>query len=172
MASTYDHSPITGNQVRIIHTIRTLAQQRYSIVLTSQVPDHAFLVCNQVALLTSGRLHRPGSPQEIITDQTLSKLYDTAMRVLHVQLLECPAADLSLCVALMTGVGLSSQWKYQCVFAPHLAQLPPMRQPNRAPNIEAILLAKPDVVLTMHRASIDLLAHNGIPNMHYSRIWI
>jgi hypothetical protein len=96
MASTYDHSPITGNQVRILHTTRTLAQQRYSILLTSQVPDHAFLVCNQVALLTSGRLHRPGSPQEIITDQTLSKLYDTAMRVLHVQLLECPAADLSL----------------------------------------------------------------------------
>ena len=90
-----------GNQVRILHTIRTLAQQRYSILLTSHVPDHAFLVCNQVALLTNGRLQGPGSPQEIITDQALSKLYDTAMRVLHVQLPECPAADLSLCVALM-----------------------------------------------------------------------
>ena len=90
-----------GNQVRILHTIRTLAQQRYSILLTSHVPDHAFLVCNQVALLTNGRLQGPGSPQEIITDQALSKLYDTAMRVLHVQLPECPAADLSLCVPLM-----------------------------------------------------------------------
>jgi len=47
-----------------------------------------------------------------------------------------------------------------------------MRQPNRALNIEAILLAKPDVVLTMHRASVDLLEHYGIPNMHCSRIWI
>ena len=40
-----------GNQVRILHTIHALAQQRYSILLTSHVPDHAFLVCNQVGLL-------------------------------------------------------------------------------------------------------------------------
>jgi hypothetical protein len=49
---------------------------------------------------------------------------------------------------------------------------PPMRQPNRAPNIEAILLAMLAIVLTMHRASVDLLEHNGIPNVHRSRIWI
>jgi hypothetical protein len=47
-----------------------------------------------------------------------------------------------------------------------------MRQPNRAPNIEAILLAMLAIVLTMHRASVDLLEHNGIPNVHRSRIWI
>ena len=92
-----------GNQVRILHTIHALAQQRYSILLTSHVPDHAFLVCNQVGLLTNGQLHGPGSPQEIITDQALSQLYDTPMRVIHVQLPECPAAGLSLCVALMNG---------------------------------------------------------------------
>jgi iron complex transport system substrate-binding protein len=61
--------------------------------------------------------------------------------------------------------GLSSQWKYQLVFASHLAQRPTMQQPNRDPNMEAILLAKPDVVLTMHRASVDLLEQNSIPTI-------
>jgi iron complex transport system substrate-binding protein len=61
--------------------------------------------------------------------------------------------------------GFSSQWKYQLVFASHLAQRPTMQQPNRDPNMEAILLAKPDVVLTMHRASVDLLEQNSIPTI-------
>jgi iron complex transport system ATP-binding protein len=44
-----------SNQTRILHTSRTLARQGYSILLSSHVPDHAFLVCNQAALLKSGR---------------------------------------------------------------------------------------------------------------------
>jgi iron complex transport system substrate-binding protein len=59
--------------------------------------------------------------------------------------------------------GKSPHWKYQTVFAPHLAGQPAMQQPNRDPNLEAILLAKPDAVLTMHRASVDLLRPTGIP---------
>lgn len=53
-------------------------------------------------------------------------------------------------------------WKYQTVFAPHLGAQPAMQQPNREPNVEAILLAKPDVVLTMHRESVGLLESRGI----------
>ena len=59
--------------------------------------------------------------------------------------------------------GQSPHWKYQTVFAPHLSRMPTMQQPNREPNLEAILLARPDVVLTMHRASVDLLKPTGIP---------
>jgi iron complex transport system substrate-binding protein len=61
--------------------------------------------------------------------------------------------------------GRNPHWKYQLVFAPHLAHLPTMQHPNREPNVEAILLAKPDVVLTMHRASVDILEHNNIPTI-------
>jgi len=56
-------------------------------------------------------------------------------------------------------------WKYQTVFAPHLAGLPTMQLPTREPNVEAILLARPDVVLTMHRESLDALAARGIPTI-------
>ncbi len=54
-------------------------------------------------------------------------------------------------------------WKFQTVFAPQLAIQPTMQLPTREPNVEAILLAKPDVVLTMHRESVDLLASRNIP---------
>ncbi|MCC6719848.1 MAG: ABC transporter substrate-binding protein [Acetobacteraceae bacterium] len=54
-------------------------------------------------------------------------------------------------------------WKFQSVFAPQLPTLPAMQLPTREPNVEAILLARPDVVLTMHRESVDQLASRGIP---------
>jgi iron complex transport system substrate-binding protein len=54
-------------------------------------------------------------------------------------------------------------WKYQTVFAPQLNGQPTMQQPNREPNVEAILLARPDVVLTMHRESVGALETRGVP---------
>jgi iron complex transport system ATP-binding protein len=90
-----------GNQVRILHTIRALAQQGYSILLSTHAPDHALFVANKVALLKDGQLHGPGAPQEIMTDTTLSELYGTAIRVLHTRLPGYPTLEVSLCVPLM-----------------------------------------------------------------------
>ena len=55
------------------------------------------------------------------------------------------------------------RWKFQTEFAPQIARQPTMQLPTREPNVEAILLARPDVVLTMHRESIALLEGRGIP---------
>ena len=41
-----------------------------------------------------------------------------------------------------------------------------MQQPSREPNLEAILAARPDVVLTMHPESLDRLAALGIPTVY------
>jgi iron complex transport system ATP-binding protein len=90
-----------GNQVRILHVLHTLAREGYSILMSSHVPDHAFLVCNKVALLKKGRMHGPGAPQEILTDAVLSNLYGTAIRVVNVQLSARTVVDRFLCVPLM-----------------------------------------------------------------------
>lgn len=55
------------------------------------------------------------------------------------------------------------RWKFQTEFAPQVARQPAMQLATREPNVEAILLARPDVVLTMHRESIGLLEGRGIP---------
>ena len=75
-----------GNQVRILRALHALAREGYSILMSSHVPDHAFLVCNKVALLKEGRLHGPGAPQALLTDAVLSDLYGTAIRVVRVPL--------------------------------------------------------------------------------------
>jgi iron complex transport system substrate-binding protein len=53
-------------------------------------------------------------------------------------------------------------WKYQNVFAPQLPAQPSMQLPNREPRVEAILEARPDVVLTLHRDAVDRLAGLGL----------
>ncbi len=67
--------------------------------------------------------------------------------------------------ALVNGLAdfASPRWALQTVFAPQIATMPAMQLPTREPNIEAILLARPDVVLTMHRDSLESLARRGIP---------
>ena len=59
-------------------------------------------------------------------------------------------------------------WKYQNVFAPQLAGQPTMQLPNREPQVEAILQARPDVVLTLHREAVDRLAALGVRVVYLS----
>lgn len=58
------------------------------------------------------------------------------------------------------------RWGYQTVFAPHTAHLPSMQNADRTPNLEALLGAAPDTVLTMDRASADALRRAGIPALY------
>lgn len=90
-----------GNQVRILQTLRALSQQGYSILSSSHLPDHAFVVGNKVALLKRGRLRGPGSPRQIITADALSDLYGTAIEVIDVDVRGSGATDLSVCVPLL-----------------------------------------------------------------------
>lgn len=90
-----------GNQTKILQTLRALARQGYSILMSSHLPDHAFLVSNKVALLKHGRLEGPGPPREVITAAALADLYGTAVRVITVKVTESPAVELSLCIPLM-----------------------------------------------------------------------
>ncbi len=57
-------------------------------------------------------------------------------------------------------------WKYQTVFAPQMKGQPALQQPNREPNLEALLKAQPDVVLTLQRDSLDRLAALGLPAIY------
>lgn len=64
-----------SNQVRMLKVIKSLAEQGYSILMTTHLPDHAFLACNKVALMRDGLLMAQGLPDEVLTSENLSKLY-------------------------------------------------------------------------------------------------
>ncbi len=58
------------------------------------------------------------------------------------------------------------RWGYQMVFAPHTARLPALQNADRTANLEALLEAAPDAVLTMDRASVASLRHVGLPVLY------
>jgi iron complex transport system ATP-binding protein len=89
-----------GNQVKILKVIRHLAEDGYSILMTSHFPDHAFLACNKTALMRDGVILALGTPEDIVTTESLSYLYNTPVCVTQAQL--CPCDDTAqVCVPLM-----------------------------------------------------------------------
>lgn len=59
------------------------------------------------------------------------------------------------------------RWRFQYVVAPGLVSRPVI-QTGQGPNIEGVIEASPDVVLTMDRPTIDLLDRTHIPTLYLS----
>ena len=70
-----------------------------AILLTTHLPDHAFLLGGTAALLKDGRLLGPAAPTELLTAPTLEALYGTPIEV--VSLTEGRARGQVLCVPVM-----------------------------------------------------------------------
>ncbi|NMA69468.1 MAG: ABC transporter ATP-binding protein [Desulfitobacterium sp.] len=70
-----------SNQVKILKTIKHLSAQGYGILMTSHYPDHAFLACDNAVLMRDGRVMIQGTPEEAVTSESLTKLYETPVEV-------------------------------------------------------------------------------------------
>jgi iron complex transport system ATP-binding protein len=90
-----------GNQMRVLQVIRELAGQGYAVLMTSHLPDHAFLLRSRVALLAKGRIAVSGRPEEVVTAAVLSQLYNTRIRVAEVAGPEAGDAAVRVCIPLM-----------------------------------------------------------------------
>jgi iron complex transport system ATP-binding protein len=92
-----------GNQIKVLQVIRELAEQGYAVLMTSHLPDHAFLLRIRVALLAQGTIAVSGWPEEVITDAVLSQLYNTRIRVAEVAVPEAGDAMVRVCIPLIDG---------------------------------------------------------------------
>jgi iron complex transport system ATP-binding protein len=90
-----------GNQIKVLQVIRELAEQGYAVLMTSHLPDHAFLLRSRVALLAQGQIAVSGWPEEVVTDAVLSQLYNTRIRVAEVAVPEAGNAVVHVCIPLM-----------------------------------------------------------------------
>jgi iron complex transport system ATP-binding protein len=70
-----------GNQARILDAVRQLSRRGFTIVMASHVPDHAFMTGNRVAVLKDRHLLALGSPDDVITPETLRRAYGVDVRV-------------------------------------------------------------------------------------------
>jgi iron complex transport system ATP-binding protein len=70
-----------GNQVRVIRKVRELAGRSIGILMATHHPDHAFMAASRVAVLSGGRLSHDGSPEAMLTPETLRSLYGVEVQV-------------------------------------------------------------------------------------------
>ena len=73
-----------GNQIRLLRIVEILAATSLPIIMTSHFPDHAFLVSSKVALMKQGEFIDMGTPDGVITDSNLEKIYNIKVRVINV----------------------------------------------------------------------------------------
>jgi len=88
-----------ANQLRIIRIIRALAEDGYSVLFTTHLPDHAFAVGGKVAMLKDGRLKGPAAPETLLDAEALGTLYGTPIEVIRIT--QGLAEGQYLCVPVM-----------------------------------------------------------------------
>jgi iron complex transport system ATP-binding protein len=88
-----------GNQVRVLHQIAALAASGIAVVFSTHDPDHVFLCGDRVALLHGGRLEEIGTPEAVITPDSLKRIYGV-----EVQVVELPDHETHTCVPSVHGL--------------------------------------------------------------------
>ena len=64
-----------GNQLRVMEHIRRLAGSGLAVMFSTHHPEQAFACADQVALLQGGTLAHIGTPDAVITAETMKSLY-------------------------------------------------------------------------------------------------
>lgn len=82
-----------GNQVRVLAEVRRLAAQGLAVVFATHHPEQAFACADKVAVLHEGRLERQGSPDAIITAETMRLVYG-----IEVEIVPLGDSRLKMCV--------------------------------------------------------------------------
>jgi len=70
-----------GNQVRVIRKIRELRNHAVGILMSTHLPDHAFMIASKVVVMDHGLLYRCGKPEITLTPETLKKIYGVDVQV-------------------------------------------------------------------------------------------
>lgn len=77
-----------GNQIKVLRMVKRLQEQDYAIIMTTHNPDHPILLGGRVAILDrEGHLDCDGVSR-MMTEERLSALYGTDLRVLHIDELD------------------------------------------------------------------------------------
>ncbi|HYM04848.1 MAG TPA: ABC transporter ATP-binding protein, partial [Stellaceae bacterium] len=70
-----------------------------AVVFSTHDPDHVFLCGDRVALLHGGRLEEIGTPEAVITPQSLQRIYGV-----EVQVVDLPDHETRTCVPSVHGL--------------------------------------------------------------------
>ena len=90
-----------ANQIRVLSALWDLVKRNYTILMATHFPNHAFLAGTRVLLAKDGKILAQGFPEEVITEESMSQLYQTPLRVLSSSEERCRGGEIRVCVPLM-----------------------------------------------------------------------
>ena len=73
------------NQHVVLETVSRLADERVSFVISSHNPNSALLYADYVIVMNGGRVAAAGSPEQVLTEDILSKSYSMPVEVIYNQ---------------------------------------------------------------------------------------
>lgn len=74
-----------GNQIRVLSTIRKLSSMGLGVLMTTHSPDHAFLCCDRIILLTKNKEVMIGSVDDIVTEENLKNAYNIDVKIAEIK---------------------------------------------------------------------------------------
>ena len=86
-----------GNQIKILEVITQLARDGMAIIMATHFPDHAFLCADQVVLLKNRRIMALGTPDEVMTDINMEKVYGVKIKIMQVK----AGIDRKVCIPIL-----------------------------------------------------------------------
>ncbi|WP_172135261.1 ABC transporter ATP-binding protein [Adlercreutzia sp. ZJ473] len=72
-----------GKQMETLKMMYRMHERGIGIIFTSHNPDHAFLICDRVAIMNHKTFQETGSPQDVITASTLSEIYGARLQLIR-----------------------------------------------------------------------------------------
>jgi ABC-type cobalamin/Fe3+-siderophores transport system ATPase subunit len=73
-----------ANQIKVMRAIAELAKTGLGVLMTTHMPEHAFLHASRVALMSQGRILALDAPAMALTEKTLEKAYGVRVRVVEI----------------------------------------------------------------------------------------
>lgn len=82
-----------GNQIRVMKSVKRLAEQGYLVIQSTHNPEHAFLFADEVLVMLDGKVGGIGPSEEILTEELLQKIYG-----IQIQLHDIEGSRIRVCV--------------------------------------------------------------------------
>lgn len=71
-----------GNQLRVLQQIQSLAREGYTVIQTTHHPEQSYLFSDRILAIQNGRVLQDGTPTQVLTADTMRKLYSVEVDVL------------------------------------------------------------------------------------------
>ncbi len=68
--------------MRTLNIIDKMAEDEFTVVMSSHFPDHAFISADKVAIMKDCSLIDYGTPDEVITETNLENAYNIGVKIM------------------------------------------------------------------------------------------